>query len=114
MKIDNTSHETQVADRAVLADSSLRRTVGLLNRRHLEPGEGLVLMPGGTIHMFFMRTAIDVIFADSEGRVLKTATNVKPWRVVKAPRHTRYTIELPVGALQTSATVPGDHLDLAF
>ena len=114
MKIDNTMRETQVADRAVLADSSLKRLVGLLNRRHLEPGEGLVLVPGGTIHMFFMRTAIDVVFADRDGRVLKTATNVKPWRVVMAPRHTRYTIELPVGALETSTTAPGDRLDLAF
>ncbi len=112
MKIHNVTRAIEVADKAVLADTSWRRMVGLLNRRYLQPGEGLVLLPGGSIHMFFMRTAIDVVFADRDGNVLKTATNVKPWRVVLAPRHTRYTIELPVGTLHTSATVCGDHLDL--
>jgi len=112
VKIENTTRATTVADRARLANSSLSRLVGLLNRRHLEPGEGLVLLPGGAIHMFFMRMAIDVIFANKEGQVLKTALNVKPWRVVMCPRHTRYTIELPVGAIDQSATQVGDHLDI--
>jgi len=112
MRIDNTSRGTLIADRAVLANSPRKRLVGLLNRRHLEPGEGLVLEPGGAIHMFFMRMAIDVIFADKDGTVLKTATNVKPWRVVMAPRHSRYTIELPVGAVESSGAQRGDRLEM--
>ena len=112
MRIESALRGTQIADRAVLANSPLKRLVGLLNRRHLEPGEGLVLVPGGAIHMFFMRMAIDVIFADKEGNVLKTAANVKPWRMVMAPRHSRYTIELPVGVIEASGTQPGDHLDI--
>jgi hypothetical protein len=112
VRIENTSRGSQIADRAVLANTPWKRLVGLLNRRHLEPGEGLVLVPGGAIHMFFMRMAIDVIFADKEGNVLKTAVNVKPWRMVMAPRHSRYTIELPVGVIETSGTQPGDHLDI--
>jgi uncharacterized protein len=112
VRIENASRGVQVADRAVLANTPLTRLVGLLNRRHLEPGEGLILVPGGAIHMFFMRMAIDVIFADKEGNVLKTAANVKPWRMVMAPRHSRYTIELPVGVIETSDTQPGDRLEI--
>jgi uncharacterized protein len=114
VRIENTARGSQVADRAILANTPVTRLVGLLNRRHLEPGEGLVLRPGGAIHMFFMRMAIDVIFADKGGQVLKTAANVKPWRVVMAPRHCRYTIELPVGVIEQSGTVPGDILDLSI
>lgn len=112
MKIQNTTRGTDVADRAVPANNPWKRLVGLLNRSHLDPGEGLVLMPGGGIHMFGMRMAIDVIFVDRDGVVLKIAANVKPWRVVLAPRHSRYTIELPVGAIERSATVVGDVLEL--
>ena len=112
MRIENASRQTLVADRALLARNPVTRLVGLLNRNHLEPGEGLVLQPGGAIHMFFMRMPIDVIFADKEGNVLKTSTNLRPWRVAMAPRRNRYTIELPVGAIESSATEPGDHLDL--
>jgi uncharacterized membrane protein (UPF0127 family) len=114
VRIDNTSRGALIADRAVLANNAWKRLVGLLNRGHLEPGEGLVLVPGGAIHMFFMRMAIDVIFVDKEGNVLKTATNVKPWRMVLARRHTRYTIELPVGVIESSGTEPGDHLELSL
>jgi len=113
VRIENASRGTQVADRAILANTPLKRLVGLLNRHHLEPGEGLVLVPGGAIHMFFMRMAIDVIFADKEGNVLKTAANVRPWRVVLAPRYGRYTIELPVGVIEASGTQPGDHLEIS-
>lgn len=112
MRIENTSRGTLIAERAILANNAWKRLVGLLNRRHLEPGEGLVLLPGGAIHMFFMRMAIDVIFADKEGNVLKTAANVKPWRMVMAPRHSRYTIELPVGVIEQSGTEPGDRLEM--
>lgn len=112
MRIENTTRGSQLGDRLVFANTSWTRLVGLLSRRHLEPGEGLVLKPGGAIHMFFMRMAIDVIFADKDGQVLKTAANVKPWRVVMGPRRCRYTIELPVGVIEQSATVPGDVLEL--
>lgn len=112
MRIENTTRSKPVADRALLANNAWTRLVGLLDRRYLEAGEGLVLVPGGGIHMFFMRMAIDVVFADREGQVLKTAANVKPWRVVMAPRHSRYTIELPVGTIEQSGTEPGDHLDI--
>ena len=112
--MENASRGSPVADRAVLANTAWKRLVGLLNRRHLEPGEGLVLVPGGAIHMFFMRMAIDVVFADREGNVLKTAASVKPWRMVMAPRRTRYTIELPVGVIEASGTQPGDHLDISL
>lgn len=112
VRIDNTTKAAQLADRARLADRFSSRLIGLLNRRHLEPGEGLVLLPGGAIHMFFMRMAIDVVFVDKEGLVLKTAVNVKPWRLVMAPRHTRYTLELPVGAVERTGTALGDKLDI--
>ncbi len=113
MRIQNTTRQTEVADRAVLANNPWKRLIGLLNRSHLDPGEGLVLLPGGAIHMFFMRMSINVIFVDRDGLVLKTAANVKPWRVVLAPGHSRYTVELPVGAIERSATVRGDVLDLS-
>lgn len=58
----------------------LGRTVGLIGRRNLPPGEGLWLEPCGAIHTAFLRFPIDVIFLASDGRVVSFAPNVRPWR----------------------------------
>jgi uncharacterized membrane protein (UPF0127 family) len=62
--------------------------------------------------MFFMRYSIDVIFSDRHGRVTRTVADLRPWRVVWWARGARDCVELPVGALAASGTVPGDQLGI--
>jgi uncharacterized protein len=74
----------------------------------LRDDEGLWLDPCGGIHTWGMRYAIDVLFLDREMRVLRVARNVRPWRMVFAPRGTRSVVELPAS---TAANVEqGDRL----
>jgi uncharacterized protein len=63
-----------------MADSFLARTRGLLGRRRLEPGEGLLIRRTSSVHTHFMRFAIDVVFLDGDGRVLKITRALRPWR----------------------------------
>ena len=86
------------------------RTVGLLGRRSLGAGEGLWIERSPSIHMFFMRFAIDAVFLAADGRVTKVVENLKPWRVVWWARGARDCLELPVGAVASSGTQVGDHL----
>ncbi|HEX5040834.1 MAG TPA: DUF192 domain-containing protein, partial [Candidatus Limnocylindria bacterium] len=65
-----------------------------------------------SIHMFFMRYAIDAVFVSGEGRVTKVAANLKPWRVVLWARGSRDCLELRAGAAAESQTVVGDELRL--
>lgn len=113
VRIENEGRGRTLAAKARLADRFLSRMVGLLGRSGLPEGEGLVIAPGSSIHTFFMRFAIDVVFVNREGVVLKTAENVKPWRLAFSPRGTRYTIELPVGAIEASQTERGDQLEFS-
>ncbi|HLO94144.1 MAG TPA: DUF192 domain-containing protein, partial [Burkholderiaceae bacterium] len=53
------------------ARSFWQRLGGLLVRPRLGAGEGLLLKPCNSVHTCFMRYAIDVIYLDREGRVLK-------------------------------------------
>ncbi len=64
---------TVVSGRCVVADSAWLRTKGLLGRASLDEDEGILLRPGSSIHMFFMRFAIDAVFLDKELRVLRVA-----------------------------------------
>ena len=88
------------------------RVVGLLATDRLEAGEGLLIERTQSIHMFFMRFAIDVVFIDKEGRVTKAVPHLRPWRVVWWARGARDCIELPIGAIASSGTVAGDQLRL--
>lgn len=68
--------------------------MGLLARPPLGQGEALWLDPCGGIHTWGMPYAIDVLFLSCEGVVLRVARDVRPWRMVFAPRRTRSVIEL--------------------
>jgi uncharacterized membrane protein (UPF0127 family) len=82
--------------RVVVADSYWTRLRGLLGRRELGPGEGLLLRPASSVHTAFMRFPIDVVFLDDELRVLDVVEAVPPWRV-KAKRGARAVLELGAG-----------------
>ncbi|MHB8509977.1 MAG: DUF192 domain-containing protein [Candidatus Dormibacteria bacterium] len=75
------------------------RFMGLMGRPRLETGRGLWLEPCGSIHMFFMRFAIDAVFVDRQGRVLRVLENLKPWRISPIVKHARAVIELPAGTV---------------
>ena len=67
--------------RALVARTFLQRARGLIGRRGLAKGEGMLIMQCNCIHTCFMRFPIDAIFLDAEGRVVKQVRGIRPWRV---------------------------------
>ncbi|HUZ98938.1 MAG TPA: DUF192 domain-containing protein [Gaiellaceae bacterium] len=100
---------TVVCARCTVASSPLARMRGLLGRSSLAPDEGMLFTRTGSIHMFFMRFAIDVVFCDGDLQVLKVVPDLPPWRTAAA-RGAKVTIELPVGG--AAGLEPGDRLVL--
>lgn len=62
--------------------------------------------------MFFMRFAIDAIFVDRAGRVVKVAPGIRPWVPMIAARGARDVIELAAGTCARTGTQVGDDLVL--
>ena len=98
-----------VCEQGVVAATSWSRSKGLLGRSGLGEQEGLWIQPTSSIHMWFMRFPIDVIWAAEDGRVIKLVVNIKPWRMSFC-RGAKVALELPVGAIARSGVVVGDHL----
>ena len=65
---------------AEIAESAFARMRGLIGRRGLEPGKGMLITKCNCIHTFFMQFPIDATFLDGEGKVVKTVRNIRPWR----------------------------------
>ncbi len=100
-----------VCERCRVADGPLTRLRGLMGRRALPPGEGLLLKPAPSIHTFFMRFPIDVVFLDRDGRVLRVAESVRPWRTAAA-RGARAVLELRAGESERRRVAVGDVLEV--
>ena len=103
---------TVVCARCKLADHSLARLRGLLGREGLDPGEGLLLRPASSIHTFFMRFPIDVVFLDRELVVLGIHDTIDPWRTA-SERGAKVVLELPAGESSRRGLTVGDQLTLA-
>jgi uncharacterized membrane protein (UPF0127 family) len=96
-----------VATRVELALDSQSRRRGLLGRDEFEKGAALIIAPCSSIHTFFMRFAIDVVFVSRDGRVLKTYSTLVPWRMAFS-FGAFAVIELPAGALSQLEARRGD------
>jgi len=100
-----------VCERCLLAESPLTRLKGLLGRRELPRGEGLLLRPASSIHTFFMRFAIDAVWVDRELNVLDVSAGVAPWRTARC-KGAKAVIELPAGEAERRGIAVGDALAL--
>jgi uncharacterized membrane protein (UPF0127 family) len=85
---------------------------GLLGRDGLAQGEGLLIKPCGSVHTFFMRFPIDVVFLDRELSVLAVRPEVRPWRTAGA-RGAKVVLELAAAEAARLGIEPGMQLRLA-
>lgn len=98
-----------LAAAADVADTSAKRRTGLLKHERLEPGDGLWIMPCESVHTFFMKFAIDLVYLDKKQKVRKIRHAVPPWRL-SACLTAHSILELPAGTARQTGTQPGDQL----
>jgi len=82
---------------------------GLLGRRSLPSGNGILLKPAASVHTFFMRFPIDAVFLDREHRVVRIERDVRPWRAT-GRRGSYAVLELPSGECEQRELAIGDRL----
>ena len=100
-----------LCETCVVADRMLPRMKGLLGRRELASGEGMLIRPTSSIHTFFMRFPIDAVFLSRDGEVLKVEANVGAWRA-RFCRRAHSVLELPAGEAERRAIVSGGQLEI--
>ena len=103
---------TVACERCTVAHTMFARMRGLLGKRGLDSGEGVLIRPAPSIHTFFMRFPIDVVFLSRQGEVLKVAERVPPWRA-RSCRHSYAVLELAAGEAGRRGIAVGDRLDTA-
>ena len=94
----------------LVADSFLTRFVGLMFQQKLPAATGLFLAPCNSVHMCFMRFAIDVVYLDKEYKILKVVKNLKPWIGLSMCSNAWATIELAAGEAERCGCKVGKRL----
>jgi uncharacterized membrane protein (UPF0127 family) len=102
---------TILCERCEIPESSFGRMRGLLGRTGLEPRTGMLIDAAPSVHMFFMRFPIDVVFLDRDRKVVGVTQRLRPWRVAGA-RGAVAALELPAGAAAAAGIEEGDVLVL--
>jgi uncharacterized membrane protein (UPF0127 family) len=70
------------------------RLLGLAFLDQEEAGEGLFIPRCRSVHTFGMRFPLDLVFLDSESRVIRLRRAVPPWRIVRCSEAAS-VLELP-------------------
>lgn len=109
-EVENRARGTLLATRLEVADSGSKRTRGLLGRDTLAPGEGLWIVPCESVHTFFMRFPIDLVYLDRKNKIKKVRNAVGPWRI-SACLTAHSVLELPAGTILKTRSQPGDVLE---
>lgn len=109
LQVLNVTRGTLLALRLETAHTGPSRRKGLLGRQRLEPGGGLWIAPCESVHTFFMKFPIDLVYLDRKHTVKKVRSSVGAWRL-SGCLTARSVLELPAGTIRESQTEPGDAL----
>jgi uncharacterized membrane protein (UPF0127 family) len=110
VRIHNETRAQVLAESAQTAVTPWAKGKGLLGRKSLPDGEGLIIETCNSVHTWFMRFPIDLIYVTPDGEILKTASAVPPYRFSAVFRRNASVIELPAGVVERTGSRAGDRL----
>jgi uncharacterized membrane protein (UPF0127 family) len=110
VRVRNADRDTVLGAEVEVADDWWRRLRGLLGRPPLRPGEGLLISPCRSVHMYGMKFGLDVVFLARDGRVVGLYEALAPGRLTRWHRDALHALEVPSGTIASSGTCLGDRL----
>jgi len=112
IRIINLTKNQVLAEEVLLSTNFLKRLKGLLGYKSLEKNQAMILRPANSVHTFFMRFPIDVLFVDRNKIVVKIFRNMKPFKVTGVYLKSAFVIESSAGVIDSTQTAEGDCLQI--
>ncbi len=104
MKIVDKTNGKIVAEEVKVADSFWTKFRGLMFRKNFKCGEAMVFdfkKPARySIHMFFVRFPIDLVYLDGSSKVVEIREGIRPWRFYRPKSKSSSLMELPAGTVE--------------
>lgn len=110
MKIIHKKTNMVIATKVKVANTFLSRLKGLMFIKKMEGFDAMLIENTNSVHNCFVRFSIDLVFINSEWKVVKIIRNFKPWRFSWIYLKARHVVELPAGSLSDEVEI-GDLLE---
>ena len=98
-------------ERCRVAQTFISRFLGLMGKKHLPENEAIVFPNCSSIHTFFMRMPIDVVYVSAHGQVVKILLGLKPWRMLLPVKQAVHVIEMSARMTERKNICVGDSLN---
>lgn len=112
MKLKNKTKEKVIMTEVIYANNFFTRLRGLLGKKELPKGQCMLISPCSSVHTFFMKFPIDVVFIDKGFKVVKIIDNMVPGRTSPFVKGAWAVIEMTVDRNLDSKLAVGDELQL--
>jgi len=113
MKAVNLRTHKVLATDVKVAVNLFTRMKGLLGKKELPQGEALWIKPCFSVHTFFMKFPIDVLFLNKKNKVIAVVTDLIPNRMTRLYPQSFSVLELPTGTIAATNTEVGDEIKIA-
>jgi hypothetical protein len=110
LKVFNRTRQTILGTSIEVANHGATRRKGLLGRSGISSGEGIWIVPCESVHTFWMKFPIDLVYLDRDKKVKKVRSDVAPWRL-SACLSAHSVLEFASGTIYSTQTRPGDCLE---
>lgn len=112
IKIINQTQNTVLSENTLLAQTFTTRAKGLLGKKQLQDGSGLLIKPCKQIHSVGMKFNFDAVFITKDKTVCHLHPNMKPGQISAHINQSLYVLELPAGRIQETDTCIGDVIEI--
>lgn len=112
MKLYNSTQNNLIAENVDVANSFFTRTLGLIPKNAISDNEGLIIKPCCSVHTFFMKFSIDVLFINRKNEVIALYENVRPYRILPVHFTSSYVIELCANQISRTNVNIGDIISI--
>lgn len=94
------------------AYSFTKRLKGLMFDKRMQPQSGVHIKPCTSVHTFFMKFPIDIIYVDREMKVVGLEHSLEPGKTGKRFKNVHSVIELEVGRILDLGITVGQTLKI--
>ncbi|WP_028307561.1 DUF192 domain-containing protein [Desulfitibacter alkalitolerans] len=94
-----------------VASTFFSRFKGLMGRRELQDDEALLLWPCSSIHTFFMKFHIDVVFLSKDNYIVNIVKDIPPWSIWPPVKGSSKVLEFKGGTLDRLSIKKGEKLE---
>ncbi|MEH7094850.1 DUF192 domain-containing protein [Neobacillus vireti] len=102
-----------IAESIEPAETFFKRFKGLMFRKNLSPNSGLYLRPCNSIHTFFMKFPIDVLYINDHGKIVGIEEQLEPGKIGKRFPGAAAVIELPINSIKAFEITEGQLIKLS-